>query len=80
METYQEFFNEKEPKIVFMLMKSISEDTYRGHSLCPCGSGRKMRYCHGAFVMKYYMDNRLNEIVRSDYKNIINFLVSKYEL
>jgi len=79
METYQEFFQEKDPVKVLALMSSISEHSYRGHLLCPCGSGRKLRLCHGPIVMKYYTDNRLKKIVQADYKIMKDYLVNYYE-
>lgn len=80
METYQGLFQEKDPVKVFALMGSICEHPYRGHSLCPCGSERKLRFCHGPTIMKYYTDHRLKEIVRSDYILMKNFLVNYYDL
>lgn len=79
METYQELFHEKDPVAVLALMSSICEHPYRGHSLCPCGSERKLRLCHGPMVMKYYTDSRLKEIVWSDYKIMKDSLVNYYE-
>lgn len=78
LETYQELFQEENLAKVYALMKSICKDTYRGHLLCPCGSGKRFRVCHGQMVMKYYTDNRLKEIVRADYK-AISSAVTYYE-
>lgn len=79
METYQDLFQEKDPVKVLALMRSICEHPYRGHLLCPCGSEQKLRLCHGPIVMKYYTDNRLKEIVQSDYKIMKDYLVNYYE-
>lgn len=79
METYQELFQEKEAVKVLALMSSISDHPYRGHLLCPCGSGQKLRFCHGSVVMKYYTDKRLQEIVLNDYKIMKDYLVNCYE-
>lgn len=79
IETYQDLFQEKNPTKVFSLMRSICACTYRGHSLCPCGSNRKLRLCHGSIIMKYYMDKRLKDIVRFDYKTIKDYLGNYYE-
>lgn len=67
VQTYSDFFCEPDFAKTIKLMKSISTQKYRGHSLCPCGSGKKLRICHGPLVMKYYSDNRLKLIVRNDY-------------
>lgn len=79
IETYQDLFQEKDPIRIVNLMRSICEHSYRGHLLCPCGSERKLRLCHGPMVMKYYMDNRLKKIVQSDYKIIKDCLGNYYE-
>lgn len=79
VETYQELFQEEDPVKTFLLMESICEHSYRGHSLCPCGSGRRIRVCHGPVIMKYYTDNRLKEIVRADYIFLKDVLVNYYE-
>ena len=67
IQAYSELFNEPDYIKTIRLMKSISIGQYRGHALCPCGSGQKLRACHGPFIMKFYADNRLKTIVRKDY-------------
>jgi len=47
VEYYGEYFNTSNPIITLLLLKIIAEDNYRGHSICPCGSGKKIRICHG---------------------------------
>ncbi len=79
VETYQELFQEENPVKVLAIMRSICEHTYRGHSLCPCGSKQRLRLCHGPSIMKYYTDNRLKEIVQVDYNFMKDCLVSYYE-
>lgn len=78
IEAYQGFFQEADCRKVLALMKSVCEHTYRGHFLCPCGSGRRLRACHGPVIMKYYSDNRLKAMVRADYK-LIDSEVKRYE-
>lgn len=73
-QTYEELFEESNALKVFNLMASIITQRYRGHMLCPCGSGKKLRTCHGKAVMKYYIDERLNEIVCNDYEMISEVL------
>ncbi len=79
LETYQELFHEEDPVKVLALMRSICEDSYRGHALCPCGSKRRFRICHGPTIMKYYTDKRLKKIVSSDYTVMKDCLVKYYE-
>lgn len=70
IQTYSDFFNEADGAKTIKIMASISNDKYRGHALCPCGSGQKLRSCHGPFIMKFYTDNRLKEIVRKDFSEL----------
>lgn len=67
IETYSEFFKEKDLMKTVLLMKAIAASNYRGHALCPCGSGKKYRQCHGECTKRFYFDNRLNSMVKSDY-------------
>ena len=34
-------------KQVFDIMMFTTQSSYRGHLLCPCGSGKRIRNCHG---------------------------------
>lgn len=70
IQTYEELFNEENALKTLKLMKSIVSQPYRGHMLCPCGSEKKFRSCHGLTVRKYYMDNRLKAIILDDYHTI----------
>lgn len=78
IQTYEELFEESDMVKALHIMASIITQRYRGHMLCPCGSGKKLRACHGKVLMKYYTDDRLNEIVRNDYQTIMEVL-EKYD-
>lgn len=78
IQTYSDFFNETDMGKTIRLMASISTRQYRGHSQCPCGSGLKLRSCHGPSIMKFYTDNRLKTIVRKDYF-LLEEAVKKYD-
>ena len=78
IQTYSDYFNEPDVVKTIKLMAFISGQKYRGHVLCPCGSGQKFRTCHGPFIMKFFADNRLNAIVRRDYLSIEE-AVRKYD-
>ena len=60
-------------------MECIQFGQYRGHLPCPCGSGKKMRSCHGKFIKKFFENNNLKVIVQSDYKTIREVLDAYYE-
>ena len=77
IQTYSDFFNEADGAKTIKIMASISNDKYRGHALCPCGSGQKLRSCHGPYIMKFHTDNRLKSIVRKDFF-LLQEAVQKY--
>lgn len=78
IQTYSDYFNEPDVVKTIKLMAFISGQKYRGHVLCPCGLGQKLRTCHGPFIMKFFADNRLKAIVRRDYLSIEE-AVRKYD-
>ena len=67
IQTYSDIFKETDMRKTIRLMGSISTQQYRGHSLCPCGSDRKLRSCHGPLIMKFYTNDGLKAIVKKDY-------------
>lgn len=67
LQTYSDVFFEPDIIKVFKLITFIANNEYRGHVLCPCGSGTKLRSCHGQYLIKYYLDKRLHTIVKEDY-------------
>jgi hypothetical protein len=44
---YLEFFRLKNERSLIGLIAILAHDNYRGHVLCPCGSGKRLRSCHG---------------------------------
>lgn len=78
IQTYSDFFHESDDVKTIRIMASISNKKYRGHALCPCGSGQKLRSCHGPLTMKFYTDNRLKEIVREDF-SLLKEAIQKYD-
>jgi hypothetical protein len=47
MEYYHDYFMVKSESVVLRFLKILATDNYRGHHLCPCESGRPIRFCHG---------------------------------
>lgn len=47
-------------KQVFDIIMFITKSTYRGHLLCPCGSGKRIRNCHGN-IFRNILDAGLRE-------------------
>ena len=33
-------------------MKILAENNYKGHYICLCGSGKRLRHCHGELIRK----------------------------
>jgi hypothetical protein len=66
IDTYKEEFREHDPKIVNRLLKHIATHQYRGYQLCPCGSCKRLRDCHGKLLYPYMTDQRKQEIIASD--------------
>ena len=78
IQTYSDVFEETDTDKTIRLMASAATHQYRGHSSCPCGSGRRLRDCHGPAVMKFYRDNRLRLIVQEDCF-LLREVVKKYD-
>ncbi len=52
------------------MVNYIANYTYRGHMLCPCGSHKRIRECHGTDFLKIYNDAELYQQLIADYKSI----------
>ena len=73
VQSYMDIFNvEDEPALKIMLFMAYNR--YRGHQPCPCGSGERIRKCHGEMMLKFYNDPILLEQVRQDCEMIIQEL------
>lgn len=44
---YQETFSIGDELGVLGLLRILADNDYRGHHSCPCGSGKRIRRCHG---------------------------------
>lgn len=58
LEYLKELFGVDEWDVLFDIVRFISQSSYRGHLACPCGSGKRIRNCHGN-VMKIALDAKL---------------------
>ena len=70
----RELFNVKEWGQVFDIMHFIANFSYRGHLLCPCGSGKRLRNCHGDILMKV-----MNAGLKTECKEILIELKKIYD-
>ena len=74
LETYQDLFFAKDLVATFNLMKYIVHNSYRGHHICPCGSGKRLRKCHGEVLLEFYKNEKLRAILLQDFDNIVEEL------
>lgn len=74
LEYIKELFNVKEWGQVFDIMHFIANFSYRGHLLCPCGSGKRLRNCHGDILMKV-----MNAGLKTECKEILIELKRIYD-
>lgn len=49
----------------------ICKKKYRGHLMCPCGSGKKIRNCHGKLIQEILSSNEI-EILKHNYRRMQN--------
>lgn len=66
LQTYQELFDASSIDAAYKLMRYCCLHSYRGHHICPCGSGKRLRNCHGNTIRNFVADSRKLEILRKD--------------
>ena len=66
LQTYQDIFETKTEHAAYALIEYLDSHPYRGHLCCPCGSGQKIRNCHGVTMLRFYENPSLMEIIRND--------------
>lgn len=50
LKSYQTLFHVNDDLTAIAFLKILADQNYRGHMECPCGSGLKLRNCHGGVV------------------------------
>lgn len=70
LEYYREIFKVNTLKDALVILSYIVNCKYRGHSICPCGSGKKLRNCHKDIVA-YWKQDKYKEILQFEYKSIL---------
>lgn len=77
--TYQEQFHESDALRTANLLGFVYKSkSYRGHLPCPCGSGKKLRQCHGPFLFPFITDERYHKILKKDV-DYISEVIDKIE-
>ena len=51
LDFYKDMFDVEGDLAVLGLLKILADDNYRGHTPCPCGSGLRLRDCHGHHLL-----------------------------
>lgn len=52
LEDYKNRFQLSDDASILRLVQILAENAYRGHRICPCGSEKKLRDCHGKFLLR----------------------------
>lgn len=80
LECYREHFGTSSDNVALSFLKILVSGNYRGHHTCPCGSGKKIRQCHGE-KLKRLMESQRQEDYFTDLERIIDhFKTSKLEI
>lgn len=72
LEYLKELFGVAEWNAFFDMLFFVSTSSYRGHLACPCGSGKRIRKCHGD-VIKMVMDAKLENDCKAIIEEILTF-------
>jgi len=73
LEYYRELFSVHDNWHVLGLLKILADNNYRGHTLCPCGSGQKLRNCHGNLLREIKEYQKPADFL-TEHLSIFNFL------
>lgn len=64
LDTYKEIFDVDSDNSVVRIMAHIAVKEYRGHHDCPCGSGKRIRNCHGKQMRIFYNDEERSVLIQ----------------
>lgn len=65
IEFYKDCFNVESYRAVLQLLEYTCNKRYRGHDLCPCGSGKRIRNCHKNSVLSL-KDKNIGHILKNE--------------
>lgn len=69
---YKELFGVTDINCIVKFLQLLSSNNYRGHHLCPCNSGKRLRNCHGNKMLKLIQLSVADEF-RRDLHNILRY-------
>ena len=79
LEAYRERYGTDNDRILaYLLFYLIEEIPYRGHSICPCGSGKKIRDCHGIQLIQD-IRSPYRKYFQSDAYDVLDYLATQVE-
>lgn len=78
LEWYREYFNVKDFKQAYNLLRYSVLNKYRGHLPCPCNSGKRIRNCHGEIIRKIADNASIKQVLLEDL-NIIEREIANHE-
>ncbi|WP_304855715.1 hypothetical protein [Adlercreutzia caecimuris] len=73
MQFYSDRLEAPSDIVTLCLMREIVDGKYHGKSLCPCGSGKATRSCHGD-IIRPLMSKPMRDAVARDFAFVVNRL------
>ncbi len=70
---YKELLKEKSDTAILGFLQILADDNYKGHFDCPCGSGSKLRNCHGNLLLKIKSDQGKDDFLK-EYIHVYEYL------
>lgn len=80
LDYYKEEFATSSDTATLKMLRLIAEEKYKGHLICPCGSGKKLRYCHGLKIHEISQIQNKNIFYREYLSCVLEFIFSGMEL
>lgn len=79
IEAYQERYSTDNNRVLaYLLFCLLGEIPYRGHHLCPCGSGKHLRNCHGSQLIRDIRSPYLRDY-QNDVIDVLSHLAKQEE-
>ncbi len=66
LQSYQDIFNTDDYEKTYDVARFVRDHPYRGHTSCPCGSGKRLRHCHRKQVWPFYNNDSLKKQLLKD--------------
>ncbi|BBO78287.1 hypothetical protein DSCW_57040 [Desulfosarcina widdelii] len=80
LDSYKEAFHLQTDIQALQMVKLIAEGKYKGHLTCPCGSGKRIRHCHGPQLIKISQFQRRSEFYEDYFTCIMEYIRGGNEL